>query len=109
MVVAVEEQRHFDVFEHLQPGLGALGRGPYTGDLLSVQPLPLAPGQLIQAAPFVANLAGVWRQEPRGDLQQRGLAGAAGAPHADDLPALDLEREVVDGKLAGAAFALEAL
>ena len=108
MVVAVDEQRHFDVFEHLHPGLGALP-WPDTRDLLAVQPLPLAPGQLIQAAPVVADLTVVRRDEARGDLQQRGLAGAAGAEEADDLPALQIERHLVDGDLVAATFALEAL
>ena len=108
MVAAVDEQRHRDVFAHLQSGLGALRR-PDARDLLPVQPLPLARGQLIQAAPVVADLTLVWCQEPRGDMQQGRLPTTAGAVHADHLPALELERHVGEGVLAGAGLALEAL
>ena len=108
MVAPVDEQRHRDVVEHLQPGLGALRR-PDARDLTPAQAHALARGQLVESAAVVGDPTAVGCLQPRGDLQQRGLARAAGPVHAEDLSTLELERYVGERELAGAAGALEAL
>src|SRR5581483_368774 len=42
------------------------------------------------------ELAPVWSVEPRDDVEERGLACAVRTDQPDDLPLLDLERDVVD-------------
>src|SRR4030095_2023064 len=76
-----------DVLEHrdLRKDVGDLKR---LGDPEPVDLLGLEPADIPAAEPDAAR---GWHVEPRDHVEERGLAGAVGSDHREDLPGLDGE------------------